>query len=297
MVLIGLFAFDGLPSVSAQADTTAPTVSSVGITSDTEDGESHFDDDGVYGIGDAIKVTVTFSEDVTVTGAPQLELDIGGTPQTAVYESSDGSAVVFAYTVAENDSDDNGIAINANKLTLNGGSIRDSANNDADLTHEEVTAQENQRVDGIRPTVSSVSMVLSTGGRLDGVYISGETLVAQAIFSEDIIVTGTPQLELNLEGTGKSADFEYAVPECEQMVGLCLFSAGPLSVRGIRMVFDYSVAEGDSDEDGVGIDANAISLNGGTIKDAAGNDAVLTHSAAAESSSHLVDGSRSIGGL
>ena len=76
--IIGLFAFDGLPSVSAQADTTAPTISSVAITSDTGDDDSSFDDDGVYGINDSIKVTVTFSETVTVTGAPQLELDIGG---------------------------------------------------------------------------------------------------------------------------------------------------------------------------------------------------------------------------
>ena len=37
MGIIGLFAFDGLPSVSAQTDTTAPTISSVGITSDPDD--------------------------------------------------------------------------------------------------------------------------------------------------------------------------------------------------------------------------------------------------------------------
>ena len=78
MGIIGLFAVDGLPSVSAQTDTTAPTISSVAITSDTGDDDSSFDDDGVYGIDDRIKVTVTFSEDITVTGAPQLELDIGG---------------------------------------------------------------------------------------------------------------------------------------------------------------------------------------------------------------------------
>ena len=149
-------------------------------------------------------------------------------------------------------------------------------------------------MDGVRPTISSVSLVSSSGGN-DGVYTSGETLVAHAVFSEDIVVTGTPQLELNLEGTGKSADFEYAVPKCEQI--LCAFSPGPFALRGIKMVFDYSVAEGDSDADGVAIDANAISLNGGTIKDAAGNDAVLNHVAIAEDSDYEVDGSRNIGGL
>ena len=38
--LIGLFLFDGLPSVSAQADTSAPTVSSVAITSDPDENDA-----------------------------------------------------------------------------------------------------------------------------------------------------------------------------------------------------------------------------------------------------------------
>ena len=88
MGIIGLFAFDGLPSVSAQTDTTAPTISSVAITSDPND-DTRIDgwtfDSGVYGIDDSIQVTVTFTEDVTVTGGPQLELDIGGSAKTAAY--------------------------------------------------------------------------------------------------------------------------------------------------------------------------------------------------------------------
>ena len=247
----------------------------------------------MYGIGDKIEVTVTFNEGVTVTGAPQLELDIGGSAKTAAYDSTDGSAVVFSYTVAAGDSDDDGIAISANKLTLNGGSIKDAADNSANLSHDALAAQGNHKVDGIRPTVTSVSLLSGSWGT-DGVYTSGESLAAGAVFSEDIVVTGTPQLELNFEGTGKSADFDYAVPRCEQV--FCVFSPGPFAVRGIQMVFGYSIAQGDSDADGVGIDANSISLNGGTIKDAAGNNAVLTHSAVAEHSGYVVDGSRDASG-
>ena len=47
------------------------------------------------------KVTVTFSEDITVTGTPQLEIDVGGTVKTASYSSTDGATVVFSYTVQE----------------------------------------------------------------------------------------------------------------------------------------------------------------------------------------------------
>ena len=112
MGIIGLFAFDGPPVISAQADTTAPTISSVAVTSDPDENDADLGAyaagrsggsivsssawaSGVYRIGDEVQVTVTFSEDVTVTGSPQLELAIGSSNRTAEYESADGSAVVF----------------------------------------------------------------------------------------------------------------------------------------------------------------------------------------------------------
>ena len=290
MGIIGLLALDGLPSVSAQTDTTAPTVSSVAITSDTGDDDSSFDDDGVYGIDDSIKVTVTFSENVSVTGAPQLELDVGGSARVAAYESVTTTKVVFSYTVAVGDLDDDGIAIGANKLTLNEGNIKDAADNAADLSHNALTAQEGHQVDGVRPTISSVSLLSGTGGN-DGVYNTGETLVASVDFNEDVIVTGDPQLELDFEGTAKLADFDYAVPKCEEV--FCVFTPGPWAVRGIQLVFEYTVLSGDSDGDGVAVGTNALSLNGGAIKDAAGNDAVLTHDAVAEDTNFVV----AVGGL
>ena len=53
--------------------------------------------------------------------------------------------------------------------------------------------------------------------------------------------------------------------------------------------FGYVVQEGDLDSDGVAISANSIDLNGGFIRDPAGNDAILTHSAVAASSTFIVD--------
>ena len=67
---------------------------------------------------------MTFSEAVDVTGAPQLELQIGNDARQAAYSSGDGSAaLVFSYTVVENDVDTDGIAVGANKLVLNGGTV------------------------------------------------------------------------------------------------------------------------------------------------------------------------------
>ena len=64
--------------VYAQGTPTVPTIESVAVTSDP--GE-----DGGYAIDDEIQVGLTFSEAVTVTGAPQLNLDVGGRTRTAEY--------------------------------------------------------------------------------------------------------------------------------------------------------------------------------------------------------------------
>ena len=251
------------------SDTTAPTVSSVAVTSDPGD-------DDTYGIGDAIEITVTFSEDVVVTGAPQLELDFEGTAKTASYSSTDGAAVVFSYIVALNDTDDDGIAIAASKLTLNGGSIQDGSDNDATLTHDAVAEDDGHKVDGtdeVAPTVSSVSITSDPGS--DGTYITGETIEITVTFSEDVVVTGTPQITLNFYDTG-SSDKQAS------------YSSDDSS--GADVVFTYTVAVGDSASDGLQIEANKLTLNGGTIKDVAENNAVLTHSAVAADAEHLVNG-------
>ena len=57
------------------------------------------------------------------------------------------------------------------------------------------------------------------------------------------------------------------------------------------LVFDYTVQEGDTDTDGIGIGANSLKLNGGGIYDSAGNAAGLSHDAVAADSRQKVDGS------
>ena len=130
----------------AQGTPTVPTIESVAVTSDP--GE-----DGGYAIGDEIQVGLTFSEAVTVTGAPQLTLDVGGQNRTAEYsEGSITTQLLFTYTVASGDEDTDGIAVVANSLALNGGAIRAGATN-ATLTHAALQANDH-KVDGIVPTVT-----------------------------------------------------------------------------------------------------------------------------------------------
>ena len=130
----------------AQGTPTVPTIESVAVTSDPGV-------DGGYAIGDEIQVGLTFSEAVTVTGAPQLTLDVGGRNRTAEYsEGSTTTRLLFTYTVASGDEDTDGIAVVANSLALNGGAIRAGAINAA-LTHAALQANDH-KVDGIAPTVT-----------------------------------------------------------------------------------------------------------------------------------------------
>ena len=91
---------------------------------------------------------MAFSEDVTVSGVPQLELDFDGAARQADYWRTDGSVVFFTYRIEVGDIDADGVAVNANKLRLNGGSIRDDAENAADLSHDAVAADPRHKVSG-----------------------------------------------------------------------------------------------------------------------------------------------------
>ena len=141
---LGLLAFALVGTVQAQI--AGPTVTMVAVASDPGS-------DGGYAIGDTIDVALTFSQAVTVTGAPQLTLDVGGQQRQALYsEGSSTTRLVFSYTVASGDEDTNGFAVVANSLALNGGTIR-ADNVDATLTHAALQAG-GHKVDGIAPTVT-----------------------------------------------------------------------------------------------------------------------------------------------
>ena len=294
--LVGLFGFNGISAVSAQTDTTAPTISSVAITGDPDENDADLGAyehggpgrssprsiwaSGVYRIGDDVEVTVTFSENVTVTGSPQLELAIGSNNRTAEYDSTDGSAAIFSYTVAEGDSDSDGIAIGANKLTLNGGSIKDAANNDAALSHNALAAQDGYKVDGVRPRLMGVRFLSSSDGS-DGAYSAGEELMIIAEFNRDesgqgpIRGSASAKVEFDLEDEEKAAAWDWSLRFND--------------TREYVAYFAYVVQEGDLDSDGPAISANSVVLNEGFIRDAAGNDAVLTHEAVEAGTHFKVD--------
>ena len=363
----------GAPVRNETPDRIPPTVISVEITSDPPDSRD------LYGAGDEIEVTVTFSETVLVTGTPRVTLKVGERDRSANYESVTGAVVVFAYTVATNDSDTDGVSLEADSLSRGSGTIRDTARNHAVLIHTAVAADTGQKVDGIKPVLASTDGAVANGTMLTlayneeldrvsvpptgaftvtggnrtrtvtGVRVSGSAVeltldppvehgetslrvsytvptgtgatpiqdtagndadrlsnqsvanntgdttgpVVQIVritsnadsdrtyavedlievtvtFNETVVVTGTPRLTLNVGGQNRTADY--------------------LSVTGAAVKFEYRVSRGDSDRDGVSIDADSLSRGGGTIRDGARNDAQLDHAAVAADARHQVDG-------
>ena len=124
---------------------TIPTVTAVAISSDAGD-------DDTYALHDVIHITVTLSEAVEVTGSPQLQIDMdpgewGEKP--AGYHSGSGTAsLVFAHTVVEPNISTQGIAVLADTLALNGGTIQSASSQiDANLAHSGLDHDAEHKVD------------------------------------------------------------------------------------------------------------------------------------------------------
>ena len=106
--------------------------------------------DGTYAIEAKLSLSVVFSAEVTVSGTPQLALDIGGETRHADYESGTGTnLLLFSYIVAEGDEDTDGIGVPANSLALNGGTIT-AGGLAAGLLHP-ISTFPSVLVDGVRP--------------------------------------------------------------------------------------------------------------------------------------------------
>ena len=97
--------------------------------------------DGQWTPGQTVQATVTFSEAVAVDtsgGTPTITLTSGATGQkSASYTSGGGTeALVFAYTLSEDDGTHTSMGVAPDSLALNGGSITSEATGvNADLSH------------------------------------------------------------------------------------------------------------------------------------------------------------------
>ena len=222
----------GLTQTGPRIDTKAPTFTAIAETPASGDLDA----------GKSVKIALTTSEAVTVTGGPTLALDDGG---TATYDAANSTAtsLVFDYTVSAGQ---NVAALKATSVNLAGGTIEDLAGNAAVLSLAGL-AQTGPKIDTTPPKFTAVAETPSTGD-LD----AGKTVTIALTASEAVVVTGAPTLTLN---DGGVATYDAA------------------KSTATALVFDYTAAAGQNT---AALQASAIDLAGGTIDDLAGNAADLS---------------------
>ena len=191
-------------------------------------------------IGDTIVFTVTYNEDVVVTGNPTLNVTVGSSTKTAacVIDGSDAKIVNCTYTVAENDADSDGIEIPASALSANDStnSIKDAVGNEAAINNTTWAKPVAINVDGVRPTATFGAAPATNGsGNFDIEITLSEAPASSTSFTvaDDITVTG---------------------------------DTGTPSMTNSNLVYTLTVTPGSGQSQAV------ITVKEGAFKDAAGND-------------------------
>ena len=272
--------FYGLSPVFEVAARGTPLVTRVAISSDGGD-------DDQYVTGETVAATVTFSNAVTVdltNGTPHLALKIGANVRNAAYAAGDSTAtaLVFAYTVVAGDHDEDGIAIGADALALNGAAIEQqgAAAADVSLSHFAVAADREHRVNR-RPFIGADGVAVTSRPQAAAkTYGFGETIEVTVTFNEAVTVdttNGTPSVEFKIFSTARQARYVRGSG-----------SAAP--------VFAYTVAAGDTDNNGIWIGSDKLSLAGASIKRTGSDvDAQIGHAEVGTLKDHKVDASLGVG--
>ena len=238
-----------------------------------------------YGYGEQIEARVVFDHRALVTttgGTPTLALTIGAhTRQATLTRAGRRTHLTFSYTVQAADLAPAGVSIAANAVRLNGGTITHDADTatHAALAHGAVATDSTRKVSGRQgrpPKVEGVAF--AAAAPKDSVYLRGDTIAVRVGFDDSVAVNttgGKPQVALTIGTTTRQA----------------VFSAH----AGKALEFVYVVQATDRDTDGVSIAANALALNGATIRGigaASARDADVTHPLVAASMERTVDGSK-----
>ncbi|MFX3634800.1 MAG: S-layer homology domain-containing protein [Candidatus Pristimantibacillus sp.] len=202
---------------------------------------------GTYGVGDELTFILPTSEAVTINtaqGNPELELLIGGTTRTALYDAANSNAnqMAFRYTVVGGDYDTDGIGLQ--QFKLNQAMVTDIMGNTLNWMLPVLT--EVIKLDAMIPVIQSVETPEA------GVYREGQELAFALLLNKQATVNtsgGSPTLALTIGNRTAYATFTNAT--------------------GDKLNFTYTVAAGDTDNDGIAL--GTLNMNGAVIKDSSGN--------------------------
>ena len=241
-------AYPSSGTVTASANTTAPELLSVTVTSTPRKTTD------TYGAREHIEFSMTFDAPVTVTGDPTFAFDLGGATTASWYAGSGTTTLRFSHAVSggsSGDQDTNGISWAMNAIALNGGTIAGTDNAvTAILTHAAQSNLAAHKVDG-RTTavtaatvtdvaVTSTPMLMASGSSTADTYGFGETIVITVTVSEAVEVVGDPVFRFSLTNPGSAANNPQATYDRTRSIATTI-------------VFTYTVQAGDMDNNGIWI--------------------------------------------
>ncbi|KAL3669536.1 hypothetical protein V7S43_004923 [Phytophthora oleae] len=251
-------------------DAAIPSIdAAVGVTSGTSN--------GMYAPGDEIKILVTFTKPVTVTGYPRLFLETGPIKRPAGYTSGSGSKVLtFVYRVSAGDTagsgflnyrDDQALSLNGGTITrfLAGSTTTFGASAVVSLAATTLASKAlannaQLTIDGLPPTVTRIFVASAPSTTVT----RGEEVAIGISFSELVMVDttkGVPTLQMDVGDYNRQA----------------VYKSGTGSQS---LLFVYTVSLGDRAPAGANYRSrSALLLNGATIRRASMSptlDAYLT---------------------
>ena len=260
-----------------------PSVTGVVVSSSPASG-------GTYIIGDTIRLTLTFSENVDVTGSPRLKIDMDPADwgeKWAAYEGGSGTdSLTFTHAVVEPNYSIQGIAVLEDSLELNGGTIKSAASSEtnADLSHTGRPHDPDHRVNWRLSSAEVpwvVKAAVSSAPASGDTYGLDETIRVALTFNRTVNVTGGPRLKIDMD----PADWG------EKWAG---YDSGGGTTG---LTFTHTVVEPNKSTQGIAVLANTLDLNGGTIKSVSSDtNADLSHRGLPHDSAHKVDWQQSASG-
>ena len=218
---------------------------------------------------DGMQVILTFSEDIGAVSLSDIDVTANSTSgyEQGATVSRSGRTVTLTLLFPS-------LTIQAGwavTVELSADAVDDAAGNGI-LALAATTVTNANAFATTAPTVIILALASDPGP--DNTYAIGDDIEATVTFDAAVDITGTPQLELDFDGTAKAA--------------ACATGA---NTNTFTMACEYEVVAGDSAPNGIAIAANK--LTGGTIT-ATGSSttADLDHTAVAIAATHKVDGIR-----
>ena len=216
--------------------------------------------DGTWTTGETVRLSLTFSEPVTVAtdgGTPTVGIALDGSARRAAHAGGTGRLAVFSWTLTADDGTVSAVTVTADSLTLNGGTIRDAAGRDADLEHP--------GIGGATEETETQSAAVLTGLKLVDTGTGTETALADgAALVLDDPANGSWELVASVAAEAQVGSVRLVLKGANTVTA-ATDNAAPYSLHG----------DADGTVSGAGLPAGSYTLKATAYAEAAGAGAAL----------------------